>query len=392
MVVRASLPLVVASGDVDVPAEARQQHGNGVAVRLDTAARGLADDDGSRAAIDLRREVGRRREGRAPDEQVQLPTSVHLLRAEEVDERAVRRVVASPVQANVDDHAPRVGGEGESTDPAEYRRCRPDDGVVADVRGPSSGKGSRPQRLRAVREIQRPSGARQHRRVVPVQRIGELSRVLRAWHRRQRDVRALPSATLERELGRSRRVDDPEAVEHLRRERVVRSHAARVRRVVVRNQGVDQLEHTLDRDPVDRDEPVTHERPVHRVHDEDAVGEPIQANRIEMQRPHVAGIPGEEAGVPVARPERGDDPKDADEELVPRDARRAPGQRLHLGLEPPPRDAAEGRGMNLLDRRAEVAHVLGGGGGCGRTSLRRRDERDHGERQEEQARHPHGLG
>ena len=36
--------------------------------------------------------------------------------------------------------------------------------------------------------------------------------------------------------------------------------------------------------------------------------------------------------------------------------------------------------MNLLDRRAEVAHVVRGGGGCGRTSLRRRDERDHGER------------
>ena len=211
----------------------------------------------------------------------------------------------------------------------------PDDGVVADVHGPSSGKGSRPQRLRAVREIQRPSGARQHRRVVPVQRIGELSRVLRAWHRRQRDVRALPAATLERELGRSRRVDDPEAVEHLRRERVVRSHAARVRRVVVRHQRVDQLEAHARPGPR-RSRRAGHPRaprrprPRRRRRRRTDTGE----SDTDAAAARCAGSPGKRPVCPLRGPSERDDPKDADEELVPRDARRAPGQRLHLGLEP----------------------------------------------------------
>jgi hypothetical protein len=48
--------------------------------------------------------------------------------------------------------------------------------------------------------------------------------------------------------------------------------------------------------------------------------------------------------------------------------------------------------MDLLDGIAEVPNILGGGRRSGGTSLRRSDERDHGEWHEEQARHPHGLG
>ena len=39
-----------------------------------------------------------------------------------------------------------------------------------------------------------------------------------------------------------------------------------------------------------------------------------------------------------------------------------------------------------------LADVVGEGDRSGRTGLRRRDDRDHGEWHEEQARHPHGLG
>ena len=91
----------------------------------------------------------------------------------------------------------------------------------------------------------------------------------------------------------------------------------------------------------------------------------------------------------VARAEERDHPHEPDEELVAREAGGALRQRCHLGLEALPRDAPERRRMDLLDRGAELADVVGEGDRSGRTGLRRRDDRDHGEWHEEQARHPH---
>jgi hypothetical protein len=160
----------------------------------------------------------------------------------------------------------------------------------------------------------------------------------------------------------------------------------------VRDERADELEDAFDGHALDSDQTAADESLVLRVHDEDAVGEPVQADRVQMERTDVAWVAWEEARVAVARAERRDDPENADEQLVARDRRCARRERVDLGLEALPRDVPEGRGVNPLDGVPEVANVGRGGRLRGRTSLRRRDERDHGDEREEQARRPHGPG
>ena len=71
-------------------------------------------------------------------------------------------------------------------------------------------------------------------------------------------------------------------------------------------------------------------------------------------------IAREEPRVPVPRAEQRDKPKHTDEQLVAREARSAPRERVHLGLEALPRDAPKRVRVNLLDRSAELANVVGG--------------------------------
>ncbi len=82
-------------------------------------------------------------------------------------------------------------------------------------------------------------------------------------------------------------------------------------------------------------------------------------------------IARKEPRVPVAGSEERDHPQHPDEQLVARHARRAPRKGVHLGLEPPARDAAKRVGMDLLDRRAELVDVLRERRRSGGTSLRR---------------------
>jgi hypothetical protein len=203
---------------------------------------------------------------------------------------------------------------------------------------------------------------------VAVEGIRELARVLGTGNRRRRCLDRRAAGTLEREPRGAGCGGDPEAVQHLGGQRVVRSHPEDVRRVVVRDERVDELEHPLDRSSIHCDEPVTDEGLVAGVDDEDAVREAVQPYRIEVQRAHVSRVAGEEAGVAVAWPEGSDDPQDPDEQLVTRDRRGAYGELVHLGPKAGLRDAPEGRRVDLLDRRAQIADVVGEchlGGGSG---------------------------
>ena len=174
-------------------------------------------------------------------------------------------------------------------------------------------------------------------------------------------------------------VHDSEAVEHLGGEQVVRRQPAKVRRVVARDERLDELEHALDRNALDRDETVPDERSVGRVDDMHAVGEVVEAHGVEVELSRVGRIAGKEPRMSVSRAERGDDAQHPDKELVLGDARRALREGADVGLELLARHAPERVGMDLRDLRAELADVVRGGDGSGGTGLRRGDDRDHGE-------------
>ncbi len=68
---RATLALVVPARDVDHPTRLYEQHGHGVAIRLDTATGRLADHDRPRGALELGRKVACGGERRASDQEVE---------------------------------------------------------------------------------------------------------------------------------------------------------------------------------------------------------------------------------------------------------------------------------------------------------------------------------
>ncbi len=150
-----------------------------------------------------------------------------------------------------------------------------------------------------------------------------------------------PSGFSNVKVGRSDAVGDPEAVEHLGGEQVVRRQPAKVRGVVARDERLDELEHPLGRNALDRDETVPDERRVGRVDDDHAVGEVVQAHGVEVELSRVCRIAGKEPRMPVARAERGDDAQHPDEELVAGDGRGALRERADVGLEPLARHAPE---------------------------------------------------
>ena len=166
-----------------------------------------------------------------------------------------------------------------------------------------------------------------------VQNVVEPRHVARRRDRGERDVHLLAVRPLERELGRLRPVDDPEPVENLCGEEEVRREAAAVRLVVVRHERPHPLEDLGERRAVDRDQLVTDQRPLDRVHDVDAVREVVQSDRIQMQLSSMRRVAGKQPRVPVARTEERDHPHEPDEELVARDAPRALGERVDLRLE-----------------------------------------------------------
>ena len=188
-----------------------------------------------------------------------------------------------------------------------------------------------------------------------------------------------PSGFSNVKVGRSDAVGDSEAVEHLGGEQVVRRQPAKVRRVVARDERLDEIEDSLDRHVLDRNETVPDERSVGRVDDIHAIGEVVQAHGVEVKLSRVCRIAGKEPRMPVSRAERGDDAQHPHEELVRGDARGLLREGADVGLELLARHAPEGVGVDLRDLRAELADVVGGGDGSGGTGLRRGDDRDHGE-------------
>ncbi len=104
-----------------------------------------------------------------------------------------------------------------------------------------------------------------------VQGVRERRHVLRRRNRRERDVDALSARPLEREVGRLRPVDDPEAAEDLGGEQEVRREAAKVRVVVARHERVDSLEDLGHGHALDRDHLVADQRAVDRIDDVQAV-------------------------------------------------------------------------------------------------------------------------
>ena len=111
-----------------------------------------------------------------------------------------------------------------------------------------------------------------------------------------------------------------------------------------------------------------------------------------MELALVRRVAGEEAGVAVPRAEQRDDPQHADEELVARELRRAPGEPVHLGLEALPRRRGTGAGWICSIARPRSRTSSAAVDGADRSGLRRRGDRDQREWREQQTRHPHGLG
>ena len=89
-------------------------------------------------------------------------------------------------------------------------------------------------------------------------------------------------------------------------------------------------------------------------------------------------IAREEPRVPVPRAEQRDKPKHTDEQLVAGEARSSPREPVHFRLEALLRNAPKRVRVNLLDRSTELADIVGGRDGSGRSSLRPGDEHDHG--------------
>ena len=104
------------------------------------------------------------------------------------------------------------------------------------------------------------------------------------------------------------------------------------------------------------------------------------------------GSPGKSPVCPFRGPSERDEPEHTDEQLVAGEARRPPREPVHFRLEALFGDAPKRVRVNLLDRPAELADIVSGRAGSGRSSLRPGDEHDHGKWHDEQARHPHGLG
>ena len=199
---------------------------------------------------------------------------------------------------------------------------------------------------------------REDRRVVPVERVGERRDVSPRRDRRQRDICTTTVGLLEREPRGTGLCGDSEPGENLGREQEVRREPEDVRGIVAGRERPNELEHPVDRGPLDRDEATAHKVLVLRVHDEHAVRELVETQRIEVELTRVRRIAGEQARVAVPWAEQRDQPEQPDEKLVPRQARRLLGQAAHLGLEPLPRDAAERIGVDLLDLLAELADVV----------------------------------
>ena len=138
----------------------------------------------------------------------------------------------------------------------------------------------------------------------------------------------------------------------------MRREPAQVRRVVAWDERLDPIEPVSIGMPSIATRLVRTSARVDRVHDVQAVRERVQPERIQCSSRVCDGSPGKSPVCPLRGPRSAMIRMSADEELVPRDARRAPRERAHLGLEPLPRDAAVRRRMNLLDRRAELTDVV----------------------------------
>src|SRR6185503_14224959 len=102
--------------NVDVQTGGRQLDARRVAVEVRAAARGLADEDGARAPLEVGDEVLGRREGAARDQDDEPPGPVDGLRAEHGEQWRVGVIVAARVEADVDDYAPHPLLPRESQD------------------------------------------------------------------------------------------------------------------------------------------------------------------------------------------------------------------------------------------------------------------------------------
>ena len=154
--------------------------------------------------------------------------------------------------------------------------------------------------------------------------------------------------------------------------------AAEVRVVVARHERLDEIEDLRDRRSVDRNEATADERGVRGVHDVEPVRKVVETEWVQVELPGMRRIAREEPRVPVPRAEQRDEPKHTDEQLVAGEARSAPREPVHFRLEALFRNAPKRVRVNLLDRPTELADIVGGRDGSGRSSLRPGDEHDHG--------------
>ena len=158
VVVGSPAEVPVARRDIRLEPAVRQRDPDDVAVHLHAAARGLADEDRLRRAVELRREVSGGGERCPADEDVEMPAAVDLRAAERDEERPERRVVAAAVQPQVDDHAVDLRALRQLL----QARCRPisrhGDRVVADEDRPPACERPHPEELAIVCDVHRRRG------------------------------------------------------------------------------------------------------------------------------------------------------------------------------------------------------------------------------------------
>ena len=232
-------------------------------------------------------------------------------------------------------------------------RRRPDR-VVAHVHRLPTRERSHPHGPGAARQVERLRGAREDRRVVAVERVGELRDVARGADSASSGTsNCCPSGRANVKVAELA-VGDPETVEHLGGQREVRRQSAEVRVVVARDERLDELEDLRDRRSVDRDETAADERRVRGVDD---------VQRRPRSRTGGAGTGGAREYAPD-RPGRAPCARSAgraarSSRSTRRAARRGRGSERAARARRPPlealrRDAPKRARVNLLDRRGRA--------------------------------------
>ena len=150
---------------------------------------------------------------------------------------------------------------------------------------------------------------------------------------------------------------DPEPAQDLGGRQVLGQQPAAARLVVVWHERPHELHHLVDGLPRDCGQPPPHHLLAAGGADRmQTVGEVVEAERVDVQRPRVL-IEGEDGGVPVALARHRRQAHQADDELIPIQVRRGFRERFHLGTEGLARHVVEEIGVRRLHRVGEPADL-----------------------------------